>query len=114
MDCQDCYRSYGSTETCIPRILIGCGHTICQDCIENRIKDEILHGCNTQKPGWVRLSLHPTITNDELQFICNALKELAVHIDSWSKEYVYDSSKNDFLHKEILSTEKELVTSWFS
>ena len=79
-----------------------------------KIKNQISKGCNTEKPGWVRLSLHPTITNDELQFICNALKELAVHIDSWSKEYVYDSSKNDFLHKEILSTEKELVTSWFS
>ena len=79
-----------------------------------KIKNQISQGCNTEKPGWVRLSLHPTITNDELQFICNALKELAVHIDSWSKEYVYDSSKNDFLHKEILSTEKELVTFWFS
>ena len=79
-----------------------------------KIKNQISQGCNTEKPGWVRLSLHPTITNDELQFICNALKELAVHIESWSKEYVYDSSKNDFLHKEVLSSEKELVTSWFS
>ena len=79
-----------------------------------KIKNQILQGCNTEKPGWVRLSLHPTITNDELEFICNALKELANHIESWSKEYVYDSSKNNFSHKEIQSTEKELVTSWFS
>ncbi len=79
-----------------------------------KIKNQILDGCNTEKPGWIRLSLHPTITNNELEFICNSLKELATHIESWSKDYVYDSSKNDFSHNSNQSIEKELVTSWFS
>ena len=79
-----------------------------------KIKNQILQGCNTEKPGWVRLSLHPTITNDELQFICEALKQLADNIESWSKDYVYVSSKNDFSHNSNQSIEKELVTSWFS
>jgi len=80
----------------------------------NRIKDEILHGCNTQKPGWVRLSMHPTITNSELNFICNSLQELSIHIKDWGNDYNYDSIKNDYTHKFIEPIEKELVTSWFS
>jgi selenocysteine lyase/cysteine desulfurase len=80
----------------------------------NRIKDEIMHGCNTQKPGWVRLSLHPTITSDELDFVCKSLQELSENIEAWSNDYMYDSLKNDYAHKTVKPIEKELVSSWFS
>ncbi|MDP5105686.1 MAG: aminotransferase class V-fold PLP-dependent enzyme [Polaribacter sp.] len=80
----------------------------------NRIKDEILHGCNTQKPGWIRLSLHPTITNSELDFICNSLNELSENIEKWSQDYAYDSIKNDYSHKSVAPIEQELVKRWFS
>lgn len=79
-----------------------------------KIKNQILEGCNTEKPGWVRLSLHPTLTNKELLFICNSLQELSENIESWSKEYLYEPIKNDFSHHSKQSIEKELVTSWFS
>ena len=80
----------------------------------NRIKDEILHGCNTEKPGWIRLSIHPTITTEELDFICDSLKELSQNIEEWSKDYTYDSIKNDYVHKTVSPIEKELVKKWFS
>ena len=80
----------------------------------NRIKGEILQGCNTEKPGWVRLSLHPTITNNELGFICKSLEELSENIEEWSKDYKYDAIKNDYVHKTIAPIEKELVNSWFA
>jgi selenocysteine lyase/cysteine desulfurase len=80
----------------------------------NRIKDEISKGCNTQKPGWVRLSLHPTITSDELDFVCKSLQELSENIEAWSNDYMYDSLKNDYAHKTVKPIEKELVSSWFS
>lgn len=80
----------------------------------NRIKDEILHGCNTDKPGWIRLSIHPTITAEEIQFICTSLQELSENIHTWSKDYEYDAIKNDFAHKTIAPIEKELVKKWFS
>ncbi|WP_298778866.1 aminotransferase class V-fold PLP-dependent enzyme [uncultured Polaribacter sp.] len=80
----------------------------------NRIKDEILEGCNTQKPGWIRLSLHPTISNKELDFVCNSLKELTINIEKWSEDYHYDSLKNDYTHKTVEPIEKELVSSWFA
>ncbi|MCX6266371.1 MAG: aminotransferase class V-fold PLP-dependent enzyme [Bacteroidetes bacterium] len=39
----------------------------------NRITNLINHGDLSQKPGWVRLSLHPTMTNEELYIIIEAL-----------------------------------------
>lgn len=77
------------------------------------IKDQIQEGCSTEKPGWIRLSLHPTITDTELDYICNSLKELCKNIDEWSKDYEYDLSKNDYVHKSITPIEKELVADWF-
>ncbi|MGY0425593.1 MAG: aminotransferase class V-fold PLP-dependent enzyme [Polaribacter sp.] len=79
-----------------------------------RIENLILHGCNTEKPGWVRLSVHPTITNKEIAFICNSLKELVAHIEEWSKEYEYDGLKNDYVHKTATPIEKALVKEWFT
>lgn len=80
----------------------------------NEIKGQILEGCNTEKPGWVRLSVHPTITNEEVQFICESLQTLAENIEEWSKDYEYDIAKNDYVHKTIEPIEKQLVTDWFS
>ena len=79
-----------------------------------KIKNQILIGCNTEKPGWVRLSLHPTITNKELEFICKALEELSKNIEDWAADYKYDALKNDYVHKTITPIEKQLVSSWFS
>ncbi|WP_233901040.1 aminotransferase class V-fold PLP-dependent enzyme [Tenacibaculum piscium] len=79
----------------------------------NEIKNQILEGCNTQKPGWIRLSIHPTITDDEVQFICKSLEELTENIENWAKEYQYDSLKNEYTHQSGKSIEKEIVENWF-
>ncbi|WP_348745668.1 aminotransferase class V-fold PLP-dependent enzyme [Tenacibaculum sp. 190524A05c] len=78
------------------------------------ISNQILEGCNLEKPGWVRLSIHPTITNQELEFICNSLRELHKNIEEWSADYDYDPIKNDYVHKSVEAIEKKLVKDWFS
>ena len=80
----------------------------------NRIKDEILQGCNTEKPGWIRLSLHPKITNEELNFVCESLQKLTENIENWSNDYTFDAIKNDYTHNSLAPIEKKLVSSWFS
>lgn len=77
------------------------------------IKDQILEGCSTEKPGWVRLSLHPTTTDKELDFICNSLVELCENIEEWGKDYSYDPMKNDYVHNSVQPIEKVLVADWF-
>lgn len=67
----------------------------------------------TNKPGWVRLSLHPTMTNEELLFICNAIKEVANNYLDWQKPYKYNSNNNEFeltLSKETIYSD---VEKWF-
>jgi selenocysteine lyase/cysteine desulfurase len=78
------------------------------------IKDQIIEGCSTEKPGWVRLSIHPTITDKELDFICNSLKTLCENIEDWSKDYTYDMEKNDYVHKSVTPIEQQLVSDWFT
>ena len=79
----------------------------------HKIKDQILEGCNTEKPGWVRMSVHPTITDEEVTYICDSLKMLAQHIAEWSEDYRYDAIKNDYVHKSWTPTEKGLVANWY-
>jgi len=77
------------------------------------IESQILEGCNTEKPGWIRLSVHPTITSQEVNYVCDSLAELHKNIEEWSKDYEYDSFKNDYTHKTVKSLEQELVNTWF-
>jgi len=51
----------------------------------------------SDKPGWVRLSLHPTMTDAELAYVLNALKEIAVKGQSWSENYRFDRSRGEFM-----------------
>jgi len=78
------------------------------------IGHQIQEGCNTEKPGWVRLSIHPTMTNEEISFICSSLTTLSKNIESWSSDYIYDNLKNDFVHKTAIPIEKLLVKNWFN
>ena len=66
-----------------------------------------------QKPGWIRLSIHPTTTTAELEYVCNSVKDLADNHQQWGKEYSYNSKTNEFIHQNALNLEKELVESWF-
>lgn len=66
------------------------------------IASHILEGDFSDKPGWVRLSLHPTATNDEIEYILAAIHELALRHAEWKKDYIADISKNHIQH--ILDT----------
>ncbi len=53
-------------------------------------------GCLIERPGWIRMSIHPTTTDAEVIFICQAIKELASNFTEWSKDYTYDMPSNEF------------------
>lgn len=63
-----------------------------------RITDKINQGDLSEKPGWVRLSLHPTMTNEELYFILEAINEIINNIDEWEKDYTYSPKTNEYYH----------------
>ncbi|HEU4551510.1 MAG TPA: aminotransferase class V-fold PLP-dependent enzyme [Chitinophaga sp.] len=51
------------------------------------------------KPGWIRLSLHPVLTNAALNYIMDAIEETAGCFPEWAKAYAYDPVLNEYLFK---------------
>lgn len=77
------------------------------------ITSRINQGDMSAKPGWIRLSLHPTMTNEELAYITNGIREVVEHVEEWKKDYEYDPHMNEFFHKSFKRPEGEIM-SWFS
>ncbi|WP_163410710.1 aminotransferase class V-fold PLP-dependent enzyme [Flavobacterium ajazii] len=77
------------------------------------ITNELLQKNQSNKPGWVRLSLHPITTNEELWFICDAIEQVALHYKKWQKDYEYNSATNEFENPKIKDTIAREVNEWF-
>ncbi len=78
------------------------------------IELKILDGCLIERPGWVRMSIHPTMTNKEVHFVCDSIKEVADNYEAWGEDYEYVAIKNEFEHKSNLEIEKEITSEWFN
>jgi hypothetical protein len=67
----------------------------------------------SRKPGWIRLSLHPTMTDEELYFIIDAIKQVQQNHIEWRKAYTYNNKTNEFKHIDEPVDKTELVAPWF-
>jgi selenocysteine lyase/cysteine desulfurase len=76
-----------------------------------RITEKIDHGDLSEKPGWVRFSIHPTTTNKEIEYILSAIKQTAKDAPKLEKDYIYTPHTNEFHHRKE-STKN--VKSWFT
>ncbi len=54
----------------------------------------------SDKPGWVRLSLHPTMTDGELDYVAAALQEIRARAGEWSGDYSFDRSAGEFRRRD--------------
>jgi selenocysteine lyase/cysteine desulfurase len=76
--------------------------------------EKLDQGCLIERPGWIRMSVHPTTTDKEVAYMCSAIKELAEHFKQWANDYQYDQKRNEFVHKSFESKEQGLVRKWFN
>ena len=74
---------------------------------------QISSGDLIKKPGWIRMSIHPVTTSEEIQFVCESIKSLAQNHKEWAKDYQYNAKTNVFSHQNDLHQEKEIVSNWF-
>ena len=74
---------------------------------------QITSGDLIKKPGWIRMSIHPTTTSEEIQMVCDSVKSLARSHKEWANDYEYNFKTNEFVHKNDKLREKEMVKSWF-
>jgi selenocysteine lyase/cysteine desulfurase len=54
--------------------------------------------CST-KPGWIRMSIHPTHTDQEIKYLVESIKALTKRHKEWSAEYDIDFANSSMVHK---------------
>ncbi len=81
--------------------------------ISHQKSDEIIgklvDGTCEYKPGWVRFSIHPTTTNEEIKYVCDSIISLSKNYKEWVKEY--SSVDGKYIHNAEAIT--PLQDSWF-
>jgi selenocysteine lyase/cysteine desulfurase len=75
------------------------------------ITDEIDKGNLSVKPGWVRVSLHPTMTEKEVLDIGDGICEVVNQIEQYKEDYRYNWESNEFYHKNERNID---LDSWFN
>jgi len=81
----------------------------------NRITELINKGDYSEKPGWIRLSLHPIMTDSEIIFIAEAISALCKNYPEWVKEYTVEYACNHIKTMEAKDSEKiiERIDGWY-
>ena len=79
------------------------------------ITKKINNGDLTTKPGWVRMSIHPIMTDAEVHFIMNAIEDLSKNHKEWAVDYKYNKKRNEFVYKDASFSlkNKHRAESWF-
>jgi selenocysteine lyase/cysteine desulfurase len=92
------------------------GHYLLQvsEELSHEITGKIDSGDLSAKPGWVRLSLHPIMTEAEVTFICDAITQVATDPLKWEKMYTYSPVTNEFHPVEGENKVNEKLTRWFN
>ncbi len=78
------------------------------------LTDKITAGDLIQKPGWIRMSIHPTTTNAEIAYVCDSIKALAENFTEWAADYNYIKGSNEFVHKNEPRNTDALLKEWFT
>jgi selenocysteine lyase/cysteine desulfurase len=78
-----------------------------------KIWSSIRSGDMSSKPGWIRISIHPTMTDDEIEFIMEAIESTASSFREWMTDYYYDRASNEYIIKQRTANEQHLVEDWF-
>jgi selenocysteine lyase/cysteine desulfurase len=79
-----------------------------------KILDAILSGDLLSKPGWIRLSVHPIMSNVEIDFIMDSIESTVTHFSEWAKDYIYNPKSNEYTFKGIKAKEGDKVAEWFN
>jgi len=67
--------------------------------LSQAITEKINAGDLTEKPGWVRISLHPIMTEEEVLQIASAVHEVLDNYDRWQEDYILEPRTAEFHHR---------------
>lgn len=81
--------------------------------ISKMITTQIDSGINDLKPGWIRMSIHPIMTNEEIDYILDALEYVAENFEQYIDQYKYDGKTNEFYHISGIDNDTIRAEKWF-
>ncbi len=67
--------------------------------LSRHITEKINLGDLSEKPGWVRISLHPVLSEEEVSFIAAAVHEVLDNYERWQEDYILDPHTAEFHHR---------------
>ena len=79
----------------------------------NEILDEIHKGDLSCKPGWIRMSIHPVMTDEEVNYLLDAIEKIALNYNEWKNDYIYEPDTNEYHHHSYKDGINTLVNDWF-
>jgi len=77
------------------------------------ISGRIDRGDLSEKPGWVRLSIHPTTSDAEAERMVAAIEAVARHGREWGRDYVYSAQTNEYTHQSGYRFDPRTLDAWF-
>ncbi|KAA3633704.1 MAG: aminotransferase class V-fold PLP-dependent enzyme, partial [Bacteroidetes bacterium] len=78
-----------------------------------QITEQINMGNLSGKPGWIRMSIHPTMTDEEVDLLLDSIEALCKHHVEWAKDYEYNLHTNEFTYIKGDDIEQRIVKNWF-
>lgn len=81
--------------------------------LSKKISDRIDIGDLSLKPGWVRISIHPIMTNEDIYTIGNAICEISKNISKLEREYVFNPKTNEFENIHECGNYQYCNETWF-
>lgn len=79
----------------------------------NKITSKINKGDLSEKPGWIRMSIHPTMSDNEVDYLIKAVKDVAENWPAMSEDYNYVAAHNEYYHKAFPAKKPQDYNSWF-
>ena len=81
--------------------------------LSKALTDRIDFGDLSARPGWVRLSFHPTTTMADIDHSLDAVAEIAAHAEEWARDYTYSPATNEYAHRSGAGDAPAMVRGWF-
>lgn len=81
--------------------------------LSKMITSQIDSGINDLKPGWIRMSVHPIMTNAEIEYILDAVEHIALNFEQYLEQYTYDGKTNEFHHISKIDYDTTRAEYWF-
>ena len=59
------------------------------------------------------MSIHPVMTNEEVEYILSGIEQVAIHYPEWKKDYQYNEQTNEYSYISFKDDLETAVDNWY-